>query len=1213
MKFQIIDSFYENTDVILFVRDINNEYAKIIVEDYKPYFYIHRNGKNKENLYSIGSNDFKYKDIDGRPQFKIEEKRGLKPFDHYREDKEIYFKLIFNSLKDYKLCLRKTIKCENVEKIKCKYEEKIPNPDSYDEDDKISIYPDIEVLIYENKIDPLLRFFHNKNINPCGWIEIPNNSKNYRNNYYVTYNKLSNSDEESNAKFVTMAYDIECESSHGDFPLAKKDYSLLLNKIDLKYSKSNININEVRCIVNKFIDDYLKENCFESENFKNLQNKKEELIEEIMLFYSKLENENDKKKLCVKDEEINNFIINNFPKIKGDRIVQIASCFNLYGEKKCYLKHLLTISNDVDNNENELEDVIVVKCKTEKDLLEKWFSLIKSNNPDIITGYNIYNFDGEYVFNRCHELGITNKNNKPRQKITRYNKEGIEGEIFNRTKNISKLNPNFGLIKCNLIDSVGRIQLDIFKYVQKNYGGLSSYKLDDVAAEFITGKIEKINEENTNKIVLSNIDGLHKGNYIQIKIHNRFDVEDYYQNGKKKFEILNINNNELTICTKLDKDLLEKEVSWCLGKDDVKPIDIFNAFKTNGTEKDKLKIGKYCVMDTVLCIELMNKLKIISNLMSMANVCYCPLKYIILRGEGIKTLSLVSKKCQENNYILPSLVIKEDTNSDYEGAIVLDPQPGLYLNKAVSVLDYTSLYPSSMISKNLSHEMFVKLNDNETINDKIKLLTNKDTGGKFELFKSKIKKEDKWIKHHDAEFGNYIRKIKINDDKEYLFIQEGKKGIIPQILQELMLHRKQTKKLMKNKNLKQFEYDLLDSKQLAYKLTANSIYGQMGSKYSQVFKKEIAEATTAVGREQLIIAKNFVLNEDNYKNYKPNRKNIIYKNEVVYGDTDSIFVKFDCRDNFGNKLEGGSIEKDKLLLQESIDISLFTENEIGKIELEKPQILEYEKTFYPFILFGKKKYIGMKYEIDVNKKPKQTNMGVVLKRRDNALILKIIYDGIIDNLINKKCVNKALEFLDNELKELKKGINGKYDITKLTITKRLSEEYKDRTKIAHAVLADRIGIRDPGNKPNTGDRIQFVYIEKTKQNKNDKILQGDKIETPEYILENNINIDYKFYITNQLKKPISQIFALVDLSKIINNKDEIKEFLELHNKKTNEYELKKKKENNNLSLEEKIKINEYKKKDYESRIGDLLFNKYIPNKIDNVLNSSEIQMEITNT
>ena len=94
---------------------------------------------------------------------------------------------------------------------------------------------------------------------------------------------------------------------------------------------------------------------------------------------------------------------------------------------------------------------------------------------------------------------------------------------------------------------------------------------------------------------------------------------------------------------------------------------------------------------------------------------------------------------------------------------------------------------------------------------------------------------------------------------------------------------------------------------------------------------------------------------------------------------------------------------------------------------------------------------------------------------------------------------------------------------KLIITKSLRSGYKNPKQIAHKVLADRIGKRDPGNKPSVGDRIPFVYI----HNPDKKALQGERIEHPKYIEENNIKINYSFYITNQIMKPVQQVFALV--------------------------------------------------------------------------------------
>jgi DNA polymerase elongation subunit (family B) len=102
-------------------------------------------------------------------------------------------------------------------------------------------------------------------------------------------------------------------------------------------------------------------------------------------------------------------------------------------------------------------------------------------------------------------------------------------------------------------------------------------------------------------------------------------------------------------------------------------------------------------------------------------------------------------------------------------------------------------------------------------------------------------------------------------------------------------------------------------------------------------------------------------------------------------------------------------------------------------------------------------------------------------------------------------------------------VDEKYGMDKLVITKSLRSGYKNPAQIAHKVLADRIGRRDPGNKPSVGDRIPFVYIE----NPDKKALQGERIETPEYIVANNVKINYSFYITNQIMKPVQQLFALV--------------------------------------------------------------------------------------
>jgi hypothetical protein len=233
---------------------------------------------------------------------------------------------------------------------------------------------------------------------------------------------------------------------------------------------------------------------------------------------------------------------------------------------------------------------------------------------------------------------------------------------------------------------------------------------------------------------------------------------------------------------------------------------------------------------------------------------------------------------------------------------------------------------------------------------------------------------------------------------------------------------------------------------------------------------------------------------------------------LIVHNTDSVFFTFNLQTPEGKPIRG----------KEALEITIELAQEAGHLAssyLKGPHDLEYEKTFMPFCLLSKKRYVGMLYETDPNK-GKRKEMGIVLKRRDNAPIVKDIYGGIIDILMKKQNIKEAIEFLRSCLENI---VEEKYPIDKLIITKSLRSGYKNPNAIAHKVLADRITARDPGNKPSSGDRIPFVYIHS--QNKN--ALQGEKIETPTFIREHNLKIDYSFYITNQIMKPVQQVFALV--------------------------------------------------------------------------------------
>jgi DNA polymerase elongation subunit (family B) len=118
-------------------------------------------------------------------------------------------------------------------------------------------------------------------------------------------------------------------------------------------------------------------------------------------------------------------------------------------------------------------------------------------------------------------------------------------------------------------------------------------------------------------------------------------------------------------------------------------------------------------------------MKVLENNTGMSNVCLVPLSYIFHRGQGAKIYSLVMYECTKRKQVIPSKEVIDD--GMYEGAIVLNPKTGIYVDDPIVVFDYSSLYPSSMIAENLSHESHILPEDvNEYIKDDKLLEDSKD-------------------------------------------------------------------------------------------------------------------------------------------------------------------------------------------------------------------------------------------------------------------------------------------------------------------------------------------------------------------------------------------------------------------------------------------------------------------------------------------------------
>ena len=1447
---------------------------------------------------------------------------------------------------------------------------------------------DGQTFIYESNIPTLLRLFHIKEISPSGWIQLPlkkstkikskTTSCDYE--YLIDYKYIIPLPNKENVvPYKMVSFDIEASSSHGDFPLAKKDYKKLaidivdvwenneklrnkeglekmiltafdyqsIKDINIVYPKKDITRSEIIQKFKKWIeikpalesfsgfildnqeessesegDETNDVNCEESVNnykkksyIKNYQNKEGNIIDLL----------HDTCGRDTKIKELTKTLSKKglFPELKGDKVTFIGSTFKRFGEKEEYLNHIIVLKGCT------LPEGVKFSCvesyNTEKEVLLGWTKLIQRENPDVIIGYNITGFDFDFMDKRAQELGCRNEflqlgrnlNKACLTKDWRTNREDIES---------NKIKLASGEYELRYINMVGRLQIDLLNYLRREFQ-LSCYKLDYISGYFIGDSVKKVEiSDNITKIYTKNIKGLDEGSYVRFQ-EVSFSVNPY--KGGKKFNIISINKEEgyFTINGKEELNI-EKKITWGLAKDDVGPQEIFKL--TNGSDLDRGIIAKYCLKDCKNTLDVLEKIDVITFYAEMASLCTVPMNYLVNRGQGIKLQSYLAKKCREKQVLMPVLEKSED-DEGYEGAIVLEPNRNLYLKNPIGVCDYSSLYPSCMISENISHDSKVWTKEFDLQGNLLKITGEQDGEDNF--------KYDNLLnyKYVDITFDTFQwqrktpkaaqTKVKVGY-KICRFAQfpEGK-GVLPSILEELLAARKSTRKqipLQKDDFMK----NILDKRQLAIKITANSLYGGTGAKTSAFFEKDVAACTTAMGRTLLIYAKTVI--EEYYKNRVvtlKDGKEVLTNAEIVYGDSVAgntpIYIRINkekidictieelankygnnkwmkCQEdgkedklvcelenienwseigwtkcnriikhrlapekkmlrilthtgmvdvtddhslvkNTGEMISPKDVEIGTKLLHKTMEINnvntnisideakimgfffgdgscgtynckcriqsswalnnsdsnllnkylnlckevypeftwkiydtikssgvnkltftvknrgdklkfikryreelyynnskkipdnilnsnkeireafweglydadgdkdkngytridqksqlsashicwlansigyktsinirndkqniyritatknyqrkdpdivkkiveldidtlntsfkecnhfyvydLTTENhhfaagignmivhntdsiffnfnlkEVdGKTEilgkealkstieisqyagklatkfLKKPHDLEYEKTFYPFCLLSKKRYVGMLYEFDIEF-AKLKSMGLVLKRRDNADIVKDIYGEVINILMKGGTVSTAIKYVRECMENV---IDEKYPIEKLTVTKSLRSNYKNPKQIAHKVLADRIGERDYGNKPKPGDRIGYVYFKNT----NKKCLQGDKIELPNFIKEHNLDIDYSHYITNQIMKPLQQLFALV--------LEQIKEFRDIYGYTCHKWKSQLKKLEDKWEDREKLykKVEELRCKEIKKLIFDDYLNK----------------------
>jgi len=519
---------------------------------------------------------------------------------------------------------------------------------------------------------------------------------------------------------------------------------------------------------------------------------------------------------------------------------------------------------------------------------------------------------------------------------------------------------------------------------------------------------------------------------------------------------------------KLDSYKLDSVSKLYLGdqKIDMAPKEMFARYR----EEDPVKlreVAEYCIKDTLLPHRLMKKLCTLLNLVEMAKATWVPVPFLVERGQQIKVFSQLTKKARELGFMVPTIRYGSLPEEPYEGATVLEAQKGAYYTP-ITALDFEALYPSIMMAHNLCYSSYV-MDERKYGNI---------PGIEYETFKI--------------------------GDRTYKFAQDVP-SLLPAILLELKQFRKQAKRDMAAAT--GFMKEVYNGKQLAYKISMNSVYGFTGAGKGILPCVPIASTTTSKGRSMIEETKNYV--EKNFPG-----------SYVRYGDTDSVMIEFDVGDRTGEEAIAYSWEVGERAAEECS--ALF----------KKPNNLELEKVYCPYFLYSKKRYAAKLWT-----KGKDENMhmdyidvkGLQLVRRDNTPHVREVSKELLDVILTSSDPGPPKELAKERAIEL---LSGDVPNQKLILSQGLSDSYKVGGKSVSVTSSESVNInqshvqvvtkmrqRKPGSEPQSGDRVPYLLT----KTEDPKAKAFEKAEDPKYVEENGVPVDYHYYFMNKFLNPVCDL------------------------------------------------------------------------------------------
>lgn len=494
---------------------------------------------------------------------------------------------------------------------------------------------------------------------------------------------------------------------------------------------------------------------------------------------------------------------------------------------------------------------------------------------------------------------------------------------------------------------------------------------------------------------------------------------------------------------------------------------------TNDKPRELARVMNHYISRVQLDLEILEQNELIPRTSEQARLLGVDFFSVFSRGSQFKVESLMFRIAKPENFLLASPSRKQvgSQNALECLPLVMEPQSAFY-NSPLLVLDFQSLYPSVMIAYNYCYSTFLGRIVNWRGINKMGFTEFKRQQRLLELLKEHI---------NIAPNGMMYTKPQI------------RKSLLAKMLGEILETRVMVKSGMKVDKDDKILQRLLNNRQLALKLIANVTYGYTSASFSgRMPCAEIADSIVQTGRETLEKAIALI---HSVKRWGA---------EVVYGDTDSLFVYLKGR------------TKDQ-----AFDIGEEIARTVTNMN-PRPVKLKFEKVYLPCVLLAKKRYVGFKYEYRDQKEPDFDAKGIETVRRDGTPAEQKIEEKALKILFRTADLSQVKAYFQKQCEKIMKGSISVQDFC-FAKEVRLGTYSDKGPPPPGALISTKRMLEDARAEPQYGERVPYVVITGAP---GARLI--DRCVAPEDLLENDHNeLDAEYYISKNLIPPLERIFNLV--------------------------------------------------------------------------------------